>query len=394
MPLVCSLGSMPRRRSGAPVSLIALVGAGVAGFAVGGGNVKQSVAVAPAAKPQPSRDEKRPGAAPAVYRSLRFDHHYHVTELGLVCTSCHIIEEGRPVAPNHGTCSACHTIDEAAPDILACLLCHVLPDRVAPSVEALQALTVDRAKPPSFEDVVYDHALAGEDDASCAHCHDQAAVSKALGHDLLPTMLAATNGFARLGGSADDCAACHEVLRADVAPSSHADAHWVYHHGLSQSAIAAGQCDLCHTVNECQACHAVTAPRSHDAVSWTRLHGKQFAETEAGACLMCHREDACRQCHATQAPTDHTNFWRVRGHGQDAAIDRARCQVCHKEDFCLACHRAAAPTASRRPFHNPRADCLQCHGAFVDANGNPFARPVRAHGPLPLDTCLKCHALP
>jgi hypothetical protein len=120
-------------------------------------------------------------------------------------------------------------------------------------------------------------------------------------------------------------------------------------------------------------------PDSHMG-NWVENHGTaaQLDMNEPGttgkSCLTCHERNDCITCHNTRPPRDHTNFWRTRGHGFTAEVNRERCLLCHRQDYCVRCHNETAPrshVATWRATH-----CGLCH----------FASGLR-----PADSCGVCH---
>ena len=122
-------------------------------------------------------------------------------------------------------------------------------------------------------------------------------------------------------------------------------------------------------------------PDSHKG-NWAQSHGMNayMNINEAGqtgnACLTCHDKSDCISCHSTSMPKDHNNFWRTRGHGLTAEVNRERCLACHRQDYCIRCHNETAPrshTGAWRVRH-----CTWCHFAS---------------GITPADSCGVCHKI-
>jgi len=119
-------------------------------------------------------------------------------------------------------------------------------------------------------------------------------------------------------------------------------------------------------------------PATHKG-NWAQNHGMD-AQFEVGkadsVCLTCHEKNDCIACHTMRLPKDHNNFWRTRGHGLTADINRERCLICHRQDYCIRCHNETAPrshTGAWRARH-----CTWCH--FASAN-------------KPADGCGVCHKI-
>jgi hypothetical protein len=145
-------------------------------------------------------------------------------------------------------------------------------------------------------------------------------------------------------------------------------------------------------------------PDSHKG-DWIQNHGMdaQMNINEAGqegwACLTCHLKNDCIACHTTRMPRDHNNFWRIRGHGLTAGVNRERCLACHRQDYCIRCHNETAPrnhTGNWRTRH-----CTWCHFAsgIVPADNcgvchkiAPHTSRPAAHPPIgPQTNCAACH---
>jgi hypothetical protein len=121
------------------------------------------------------------------------------------------------------------------------------------------------------------------------------------------------------------------------------------------------------------------------------MHGQAVraaSQALADRCSLCHTESTCTTCHQESPPENHNNFWRIRGHGIAAQMDRGNCATCHRADSCDRCHAEVLPqnhggrfplqsngcivchkgTPSHAlatplpPSHNPGMNCRQCHG--------------------------------
>ena len=324
--------------------------------------------------------EERVSATPG-WEGLHFPHVIHV---GFGCGFCHPVSDGRPALPDHDTCRMCHVDKLEAGTADGCGHCH--PGQDGAPLSDPDDVEVVRLRPEGYEDVRFDHDRAATDLASCAGCHAEVLSRSDLEGGLLPSMADSVAGFHLLGGDDADCEACHQRLAPEVRPSGHTEAFRI-HHGTDRDPIGAGQCDLCHDLDDCTTCHRVTPPPDHASHVWTKFHGREFDDIERGRCLLCHQQDTCVQCHRTQMPESHTDFWRLRAHGQRAAVDRRSCMVCHQEDRCVACHTRVSPPLPRARYHESGADCMLCHapGSFVQA--------AATHGPPGQQACLDCHQL-
>lgn len=315
---------------------------------------------------------------------LKFPHKTHVVDQGVGCTDCHAVSsEGKPGMPDHDVCSTCHEVKIDTPDD-SCGLCHVYSQK---EIETKAWMDVAVVKPKKVDEFNFNHSAVAADAESCIKCHKQASTSMVVTDSVGGTHATLFSEVRRTGGNPDNCALCHTTISRQKAPSWHQDPAFQQTHGHETQRINEGVCATCHTQKQCQTCHQQTKPQSHQRPEWPRAHGK-VGTFDQKACLQCHSEQACKTCHNSEMPRDHTNFFRRRSHGKLASWNRDRCMVCHKQDFCEACHIGAAPIVPPAPQHVPGVPCLQCHSPASPVH------PLRRHGPLPEDSCLKCHRLP
>lgn len=145
-------------------------------------------------------------------------------------------------------------------------------------------------------------------------------------------------------------------------------------------------------------------PDSHKG-NWTQNHGinAQLNINEAGqtgnACLTCHNKSDCVACHTMRMPRDHNGFWRTRGHGLTAEVNRERCLACHRQDYCIRCHNETAPRSHAGSWRTRH--CTWCHFASgvkpADACGvchkiAPHTSRPSVHPPIgPKTNCAVCH---
>ncbi|MBK7496334.1 MAG: hypothetical protein KJ050_08905 [Candidatus Omnitrophica bacterium] len=314
---------------------------------------------------------------------LKFSHQVHVSEQEMECSACHEISEaGKPAMPDHEACSTCHDINTDEPSD-ACMMCHILEPQ-AIQTQAWGDVAV--IHPKKVDEFQFNHTAFAGDSTQCASCHKNAASSKQVTDNVGGTHATLFSEVRKAGGNPDNCALCHTKISRQNPPDWHRRPDFGQTHGKETQRINEGVCLDCHTQNQCQSCHQQTKPQSHLRPEWAHSHGKVGTFDEK-ACLLCHSEQACKTCHQSQMPRDHTNFFRRRSHGKMASWNRDRCLVCHKQDYCEACHVGAAPLVTKQPFHTPGAPCLNCHSP-----ASPV-RPLRRHGPLPEDTCMKCHRI-
>lgn len=282
-----------------------------------------------------------------------FDHRLHVEDEGLECSSCHIgLEAGEdPGIPTMGVCRLCH--DE-----------------------------------PEEGDV---DPLAGMFDEAGAFSHAS--------FSTLPDEVVFSHA-AHVDGAELDCAACH----GDVLQSTRLDA---------SIGVTMAECSACHersaAPNECATCHSEISrdwkPDSH-LRGWTTAHGPasmDASDAPVGQCQLCHEQATCTSCHLENPPSDHTNYWRRRGHGALAALDRSRCTTCHQRDTCEECHASTQPASHVGAWGGRRSrHCGSCHlptsrdeGCFLCHQGTPSHA---AATPLPDDhvpgmNCRQCHGV-
>ncbi|NUN96408.1 MAG: hypothetical protein HUU16_09560 [Candidatus Omnitrophica bacterium] len=314
---------------------------------------------------------------------LRVNHQQHAVEQGIACTDCHAIGSGgKPGMPDHDVCSTCHeiNIDEPNED---CALCHVLSEQQK-QAQAWADISVEH--PKKADTFQFDHTAFAADADSCVGCHKTATTSTLTTDSIGGNHATLFPEIRKRGMSTDNCAICHATLNRQTPPDWHRRPDFQEVHGRETQRINNGDCAICHTEQQCRSCHQQTQPKSHQRPEWRHSHGKVGMFDEK-ACMMCHTEQSCRSCHNTEMPRDHTNFFRTRSHGKIASWNRERCLVCHKQDYCESCHVGSAPRLTPQPFHNAGAPCLSCHSPT-----SPVA-PLRRHGPLPEDSCLRCHRM-
>ena len=230
----------------------------------------------------------------------RFPHGVHRGKGGAVCVECHGPADGEPVMPTVDLCADCH--DE--------------PVYASFFVDGAGAWA--RAGRQS-EDIIFDHRRhAVADSTGCGACHSDVAGSSVITASVKIRM--------------ETCVQCHED--------------------------SAASCDLCHT-----RVRRTTRPATHGA-KWQERHGAHVGGSNATAdqCALCHEQHSCDQCHARTPPRSHTTYWRQRGHGVVAGMDRERCRLCHMRDACDRCHRTTRPATHRASFGTPgNRHCVSCH---------------------------------
>ncbi len=293
--------------------------------------------------------------APGV-KPFAFSHKFHVGDQGLECAACHRNWEKSddPGMPSAKQCALCH--DDADAD--------KPPERQVASMfdgKKFKALRVMALA----DEVVFSHKSHATRGSECATCHADVAENDVLTPSLAPTMDSCTNCHAQTAGP-QDCAVCHKEIRAEVAPPNHR-ADWKRGHGavVRECSRATGdRCELCHTESSCTACHQTELPASHTAFWRRRGHGLA-ASMDRESCATCHAPSSCDTCHQETQPSSHRA-------GFGAPTNR-HCIGCHEPlagDSCGACHKATPSHAlapPKPPDHTPAMDCRMCHG-----NGQPL----------------------
>jgi hypothetical protein len=297
-----------------------------------------------------------------------FSHRFHVVEKKLDCADCHADYEES---------------DEAGmpfPEI--CEPCHSDLDKGKPPLERASALFPPEGEPAWTlvtklpEEVIFSHRVHHEKKVECSECHRGVSESEAVSSRLAIGKPECMDCHARRGAS-NECAVCHQTIRKDVAPESH-------------------------------------------GLAWMRTHGQAVRSDRRtrSDCSLCHAEASCSSCHQEVPPQNHTNFWRQRGHGVAAAMDRDNCKACHQADYCERCHREVEPRSHMGTFASTmQTHCLSCHAplsgescgvchrgtpshflATLPPSHNPGMNCRQCHGvgePLPHvdngDSCISCH---
>ena len=197
-----------------------------------------------------------------------FSHATHVAE-GLECSDCHgDPSEDEPRMPSAAQCQLCHAELDVGKE----------PDEQALAVLAAGAARID---PWDGGDVIFAHLPHVTAEMECSSCHPGIESSERVQADERLSMDECMQCHAQRG-TANECATCHVEIRAEIAPQSH-EFNWLKSHGQA-----------------------------------ARAHGEQRNDR----CTMCHKENECITCHTQELPENHTNFWRLRGHGVAASMDR------------------------------------------------------------------------
>lgn len=306
--------------------------------------------------------------------AFAFSHRIHVEDEGLDCGDCHVAWEDSD--------------DPGMPVPAQCALCHEELDAEKPPTRQVAALFEGKrfraARAGALGDeIVFSHMSHATRAESCTTCHAGVAGNEGLTEELRPQLATSMNACLACharerGPELTDCAACHREIRADVAPASH-QANWPLYHGsvVRAGVDEAARCDLCHAESSCTTCHMAELPANHTNYWRRRGHGI-VASMERDRCDTCHQPDSCDRCHRETEPLNHTGMW-------GAPLDR-HCLACHeplRDGGCVVCHAGTPSHDSATPLpsdHLPAMNCRMCHG-----NGQPL--PHVDNG----QACTTCH---
>ncbi|MEO6711285.1 MAG: hypothetical protein ABI054_08675, partial [Planctomycetota bacterium] len=219
------------------------------------------------------------------------------------------------------------------------------------------------------------HVVAGQ---TCESCHSSIATNERIEPEMRVSMDSCMQCHASMG-KPNDCASCHREIRADAPPASHAQ-NWTRAHGASvrnPTGLIGDRCSLCHTESSCATCHKETPPQNHNNFWRIRGHGVA-AQMDRAGCAVCHTPDTCSTCHADTLPQSHTGMW---GSPKDS-----HCVTCHfplTDNGCIACHKdtpSHALATPMPPWHDLGMNCRQCHGVTQPLNHVDDG-----------STCVMCH---
>lgn len=295
----------------------------------------------------------------------KFNHKTHVKDQDLACETCHkdALTADKAGMPSKQKCGQCHEGEEKKP-----------PEKRAESLFKDGKLITANVTALS-EDVIFSHKVHTSAKIACVDCHKGIETSEAITADVRVGMkdcmaCHAQKNIAALvsdkAQASDGCALCHKTIRKDAPPPSHAKL-WKQSHGavvrMGEKDVTANNCSLCHNESSCTACHQDEEPASHNSYWRHRGHGVS-ASIDRDACATCHRTDYCQRCHEETAPRSHTGSW-------GAPTDN-HCLTCHfplKSEGCLVCHKGTSSHQSATPkpsWHVSSMNCRQCHGNGVE----------------------------
>jgi hypothetical protein len=228
------------------------------------------------------------------------------------------------------------------------------------------------------DEVIFSHAGHADGGLACADCHADVLRSRRSSVEQRVDMDECVACHSSRGLE-NDCAVCHEVVDQSWAPANHRS-QWGILHGsvaCSGSPAAADSCFLCHRESTCAECHRIEEPRSHTNFFRRRGHG-QLAAMDRDRCAACHEPDTCDSCHREARPMNHSGAW--------GGSSNVHCYGCHfplEAEGCSTCHLGTPSHLSAAPLpadHSPAWDCRQCHGVTT-------ALPHPDNG----DACQACH---
>ncbi|MCE9594775.1 MAG: hypothetical protein K8S98_11340 [Planctomycetes bacterium] len=305
-------------------------------------------------------------------REYAFSHRAHV-EQELACTDCHLGAE--------------ETDEPGMPGLAQCRLCHADLDAEKPAERKVDSLYDGKlfkrtARGALSDEIVFSHQRHVGAGLDCTACHGELATSEDV-IELPVASMASCVACHASRGRTDDCATCHNTIRADAQPPSH-DGLWTKRHGSvarAESSETANRCDLCHQVSSCTQCHQTTPPQNHTN-QWRGVGHGLVAGLDRENCTTCHQPATCRSCHAESLPRNHTGSF---GSPRDT-----HCLTCHEPlqgEGCATCHAAAPSHALALPKpsdHTPAMNCRQCHlpGGVLP----PMPHPDDG------SNCNRCHA--
>lgn len=258
--------------------------------------------------------------------ALVFNHKVHFDE-GLACEDCHtgVLDSDEPGYPALGGCMLCHDSmqDEETP-----------PEKRIETLFDAEENYLPARHSQLADETIFSHQRHVEAELDCSACHGDLETAETLDPDVLAV-------------SMSECMDCHSEKSAP------------------------NECTTCHTEYDTE-----KAPYTHDH-NWQRLHGR-IVRAQPGDlvndCSLCHTEQTCVSCHRDEQPESHNNFFRLRGHGIQASIDRQSCWACHRTDFCERCHSETRPLSHSGAWGSPQNNhCLGCHE------------------PLNASSCYTCH---
>jgi hypothetical protein len=282
-----------------------------------------------------------------------FSHKLHVVDKELECGVCHKQAEKADKAgmPSDKT---------GMPSLKTCMKCHEGIDAKKPPEHRIDLLlNPENGNFPEFshvtaipDEVKFSHKRHFDAKVACATCHKGIEQSKEVTARLRVDMKTCMDCHAqvKVGGALNNCSVCHRTINKEWKPYNHYK-------------------------------------------DWRELHGREFgfmSKVSKTNCDLCHTPQSCTQCHKEIPPKNHNNYWRQRGHGVTADLDRHTCKVCHTDDSCLRCHQSIAPQNHKGNWDSQH--CLGCHQPLNQVGCFACHKNTKSHLTAPPLPANKVHA--
>lgn len=349
------------------------------------------------AKPKP-KPKPKPKAKPKPF----YLHQFHVKQLGLDCSTCHVpVKEGSVVLkrPGHAQCMICHQADFGAKlNPKLCMQCHT---EFPPTGNDLYPFPQTKNRGPVvFE---FSHALHVDPEgrlngkthfrADCTFCHQL----DAKGNEAFPSHTQCAACHSRAGmkpllsakSTTADCLGCHlpeaienpdyikgRVISVEVVTGKYPTIHFNHRLHFEHRDQFHLQCTTCHS----------------NILKSTNLETLQLPKMIV--CAQCHdaprfmpakfRMGNCQTCHADHTenplvkPAFHTAMFRYH-HASMASAPGATCYVCH------------APV---KPSMTPSRQCESCHEVMEPRSHHAAQWKEDVHGKyaaIDRQACATCH---
>lgn len=287
---------------------------------------------------------------PSCKKKIEFNHKEHIERAE--CQECHVeaLVGDQAGMPTEETCLTCHSEKQKEQFLKFKEMYH--PFEREPFLIGTGEL-------------MFSHGVHADASIDCETCHVNIDNVKHGMQAEIPDMDLCIDCHKEMGRK-DECSVCHEKIRKGIPPEDHKK-NWMRSHGMAMS--------------------------------------KGSIRGNKNNCSICHSDTSCVECHRETKPQDHNHFWKEKGHGTMALMDRKRCSMCHRTDYCIQCHQQVAPRTHSAgwkvaPIYN---HCLTCHFPYTVTRCQS-CHPVPLHPialPRPLfppedhtvghDDCRTCH---
>jgi hypothetical protein len=265
--------------------------------------------------------------------ALRFNHRFHLEEVGAGCADCHQAVKSKKVEdklyPAMDICASCHDVEDKA----ECSTCHADPSNVQPL----------SGSHPDYQ--VFEHRRHLEEGLNCRDCHAEIEQSEQWTPDTpyLPPMSACLDCH-RSRGQTTDCAACHYGKHPQ--PGDLNFDEWRRRHGL-EAAFDPEKYQQYFEMGYCEDCHQGLnlTGEVHDP-GWLFVHGDDVMS--GGECFVCHEDrQECVSCHRTMLPVPHTLGDPSFANQEDGGSHKNEAEAYF--EACLSCHDQGSvdPTCAR-----------------------------------------------